>query len=56
MRKSRKIARDLILEQILNTSYSLEREDYSEFSESELKEIEEEIQKITVQIRKRYNL
>lgn len=56
MQKHRKLALKLMLEQLENTPYSLEREEYKNLSISEIEEICKEINKVCKQFRKRYNL
>ena len=52
----REIALKLMLEQLRNTSYSLERDDYKNFSIEEIEAIENEIFKVCEQFQKRYNI
>ena len=52
----REIALKLMLEQLRNTSYSLERDDYKNFSIEEIEAIENEIFKVCEQFQKRYSI
>lgn len=54
--KYREIALKLMLEQLKNTSYSLEREEYKNFNEHEIEIICSEIYKVCQQFKKRYNI
>lgn len=52
----REIALKLMLEQLENTSYSLEREEYENFSMEEIEAVSYEIYKVCEQFKKRYNI
>lgn len=52
----REIALKLMLEQLRNTSYSLERDEYKNFSIQEIETITTEIDKVCDQFKKRYNI
>lgn len=52
----REIALRLILEQIINAPYSLERREFDGLSDSESECIEMEMRKIQEQFQKRYNI
>lgn len=52
----REIALKLMLEQLENTSYSLEREEYENFSMEEIEAVSYEIYKVREQFKKRYNI
>ena len=52
----REIALKLMLEQLRNTSYSLERDEYKNFSIEEIEAITTEIDKVCDQFRNRYNI
>ena len=55
-KKYREVALKLMLEQLKNTPYSLEREEYKNFSIEEVEAINYEIDKICDQFKKRYNI
>lgn len=55
-KKYRKIALKLMLEQLENTFYSLEREEYKNFSMEEIEAVSFEIYKVCEQFKKRYNI
>ncbi len=55
-KKYRKVALKLMLEQLRNTPYSLEREEYKNFTIEEIEAINYEIVKIYDQFKKRYNI
>lgn len=53
---ARKVALELVHEQIRNTGYSLERKEYDELSSDDLDVISNEICKLQIQFEKRYKL
>ena len=55
-KKYREVALKLMLEQLRNTPYSLEREEYKKFTIEEIEAINYEIVKIYDQFKKRYNI
>lgn len=55
-KQCREIALKLMLEQLRNTGYSLERDDYKNLSIEEVEAIEYEIFKVCDQFMKRYNI
>ena len=56
MNKYRTIALKLMLEQLENTAYSLERQEYESLTEDELQKIEAEIYKVRKQFKLRYKI
>ena len=54
--KNRQIALKLMLEQLENTPYSLEREEYDNLPIGEIEDITIEISKIIEQFKKRYSI
>ena len=52
----REIALKLMLEQLRNTPYSLERDEYKNFSIAEIEAITTEIDKVCDQFKKRYSI
>lgn len=52
----REIALKLMLEQLRNTSYSLERDEYKNFFIQEIETITTEIDKVCDQFKKRYSI